>query len=44
MHLADTMLFLSMARMLAAFQFLPSLDEKGEEVMPPEEWMSGPNW
>jgi cytochrome P450 len=44
MHLADAALWLSVTRLLATFQFLPSLDEIRGEVVPEEAWTSGPNW
>lgn len=34
MHYADSMLFISMARILAAFDIRPAKDENGEEVIP----------
>lgn len=42
-HLADATLFMSIAKMLAAFTFRPERDAKGNDLIPPEEWTSGPN-
>ncbi|EJD35338.1 cytochrome P450 [Auricularia subglabra TFB-10046 SS5] len=42
-HLADATLFLAIAKMLAAFSFRPEQDARGNGLVPPEEWTSGPN-